>query len=125
MGHKTDSAVEFLDLYPTFVDYCGFEATHMLSGKSLRPVLEEPTKTWNEPAYTQVVRAEVGMGYSVCQGSYRYTQWGKTSAGGDELYNHIEDPIGYYNLAEKPEHAQLRSRMAKLLQQGFPKIEIK
>lgn len=125
MGHETDSAVEFLDLYPTFVDYCGFEATHMLSGKSLRPVLEEPAETWNKPAYTQVVRAEVGMGYSVCQGSYRYTQWGRTSEGGDELYNHVEDPVGYYNLAEQPEHAQLHDHMAKLLKQGFPKIEIK
>jgi iduronate 2-sulfatase len=120
MGHETDSVVEFLDLYPTLVDYCGLESPHELSGKSLRPVLEEPSKTWKKPAYTQVVRPKVGMGYSVRAGRWRFTQWGKDGAGGYELYDHSQDKLEYYNLADQSEHSQLLKRLAKLLKKGFP-----
>ncbi|MEQ8836732.1 MAG: sulfatase-like hydrolase/transferase, partial [Lacipirellulaceae bacterium] len=122
MGQPTDSVVEFLDLYPTLIDYCGLENPHKLSGKSLRPVLEEPAKTWDQSAYTQVTRGEVGMGYSVCQGSYRFTQWGKKGQGGYELYDHSKDHAGYYNLADDPDFAEVRERMDKLLKQGFPAL---
>ncbi len=120
MGQETDSVVEFLDLYPTLIDYCGLEALHELSGKSLRPVLEAPNKIWDEAAYTQVKRGKIGMGYSVCHGTYRFTQWGKDGEGGYELYDHSRDKIGYYNLADEPEYVQLRQRLTKLLKQGFP-----
>lgn len=123
MGSETDSAVELLDLYPTLIEYCGLDAPHELSGKSLRPVLEEPAQTWKKPAYTQVTRAEVGMGYSVSQGEYRFTQWGKKGEGGYELYNPIQDPEGYYNLAENPEHAEQREHLSRLLKQGFTALE--
>jgi uncharacterized sulfatase len=123
MGQETSSVVEFLDLYPTFVDYCGLQAPHKLSGKSLRPVLEDPTNAWDEAAYTQVVRGKVGMGYSVCHGPYRFTQWGEKGEGGYELYDHSQDHVGYYNLANEPEYSEVRERLAQLLKQGFPSLE--
>lgn len=123
MGRETEAAVELLDLYPTLIEYCGLDAPHELSGKSLRTVLEKPAQTWEKPAYTQVTRAEVGMGYSVCQGEHRYTQWGKKGEGGHELYNHAQDPEGYYNLAENPEYAEKREHLSRLLKQGFVALE--
>ncbi|QEG36361.1 Choline-sulfatase [Bythopirellula goksoeyrii] len=120
MGQETDSVVEFLDIYPTFVDYCGLKAPHKLSGKSLRPVLENPSSTWDKAAYTQVVRGGVGMGYSVRVGPWRFTQWGNDGEGGIELYDHSKDQLEYYNLADQPEYSKLRKRLATLLKKGFP-----
>jgi iduronate 2-sulfatase len=123
MGLATDSAVEFVDLYPTLVDLCGLKAPHKLSGKSMRPVLENPSSPWKEPAYTQVVRGKIGMGYSVRAGEWRFTQWGKDGAGGYELYNHSKDDGEYYNLADRPEYSRVRKEMEKLLKKGYPVLD--
>lgn len=122
MGNETNSVVEFLDIYPTLLDYCNLPAPHPLSGQSLRPVLEHPTETWGKPAYTQVTRGKVGMGYSVCNDIYRFTQWGKKGEGGYELYDHVQDRIGYHNLVDDPEYAKRREQLAELLRKGFPAL---
>jgi iduronate 2-sulfatase len=122
MGQETDSVVEYVDLYPTLVDLCGLKPPHKLSGKSLRPVLSEPAKTWNEAAYTQVVRSNIGMGYSVRTDRWRFIQWGRDGEGGYELYDQSKDPLDYYNLADRPEYKKVRKEMAALLEKGFPII---
>lgn len=122
MGQATDSVVEFLDLYPTLADYCGLEAPHALSGKSLRSVLEDPATDVLKPAYTQVTRGPIEMGYSVRQGDWRFTQWGKNAEGGVELYHSSQDTNGYYNLIENPEYSDIRARLAGLLREGFPAL---
>lgn len=123
MGSTTSSVVEYLDLFPTLIDYCGLDAPHELSGKSMRPVIENPAKDWNQPAYTQVVRPEVKMGYSVRFGKWRYTQWGANGEGGYELYDQSKDHDGYYNLADSPEYTSVRKKLDALLSEGYPGIE--
>ncbi len=122
MGTATDSTAEFVDLFPTIIDYCGLEAPHKLSGKSLRPVLESPGKTVEQPAYTQVSRGKA-MGYSVRSGRWRFIQWGEDGSGGFELYDHAKDELEYYNLANDPEHAAARKKLEQLLRDGFPMVE--
>jgi iduronate 2-sulfatase len=119
MGDETDSVVEFVDIYPTLIDYCGLKAPHMLAGKSLRPVLDEPSRPVENVAYSQVVRETVGPGYSVCDGRWRFTQWGEHGEAGFELYDHSKDKLEYYNLADRPEYKKVRQRMEKMLRQGF------
>lgn len=120
MGKEADAVVEFLDLYPTLIDYCGLEAPHRLSGKTLRPVLEDPSTRWGHAAYTQVTRGKL-MGYSVRTERWRYIQWGVDGEEGEELYDHTKDRVEYYNLADRPEHRKTRDELAALLATGFPK----
>ena len=122
MGKETDSIVEFLDLYPTLIDYCGLKAPHELSGKSLRPVLEQPTVNRKNAAFTQVTRGKL-MGYSVRTDRWRFIQWGKDGSEGVELYDHTSDRIEYYNLADRPELEKTRRQMADLLATGFPAMQ--
>ena len=122
MGQETDSVVEFLDIYPTLVDLCGLKAPHELSGKTMRPVLQNPSKDWKQAAYTQVTRGNKMMGYSVRDGRYRYIQWGLNGEGGTELYDHEKDDGEYYNLANHPECKSIKKKMAVLLKDGFPDI---
>lgn len=120
MGRDSDAIVEFLDLYPTLIDYCGLKAPHPLSGKSLRPVLENPSADPDAVAYTQVARGANLMGYSVRNDRWRYTQWGEQGEEGVELYDHFRDRLECYNLAESPDHAAVREELAGLLAEGFP-----
>lgn len=121
MGAETEAVVELLDLYPSLVDFCNLKAPHELQGESLRPIVENPSVDWQKPAFTQVVRDEVDMGFSVRYGDWRFTQWGQNGSGGLELYNVIKDKEGYYNYANDPEYAAILERLQRVLKKGYPK----
>lgn len=123
MGAKTGAVVELLDLYPSLVDLCKLEAPHKLQGESLRPIMKDPAVSWEKPAFTQVVRGGVGMGYSVRYGDWRLTQWGNDSSAELEMYNVIKDREGFHNKANTPEHAAIRDRLLRLLKKGYPQID--
>jgi iduronate 2-sulfatase len=122
MGAETEAIVELLDLYPTLIDLCNLQPSHKLQGEPLRPIVENPSTRWQKPAYTQVTRSQVGMGYSVRYGDWRLTQWGADGAGGVELYQVVEDQEGYYNHANDPEYAAIRDRLHGLLKKGYPHV---
>lgn len=123
MGEDSDAVVELLDLYPTLIDYCGVDAPHHLTGKSLRPLLEgSDADTSPQAAYTQVTRGGIGMGYSVRTPRFRFTQWGREGEGGFELYEHPADPDEYHNLAEDPTYASQIEELTTLLRAGFPSL---
>lgn len=122
MGTETDAVVELLDLYPTVVDLCELQSPHELRGKSLRAIVEDPSASWKKPAFTQVVRSPVGMGYSVRFGDWRLTQWGRDGSSDLELYNVVEDKEGYYNHADDPEYAQMVDELFGILKNGYPYI---
>lgn len=118
MGQPTQSIMEFIDLYPTLIDYTGLEAPHTLSGKSLRPILDNPQAEVKKAGYTQVNRGEI-IGRSVRTARWRYTEWGEDGKHGAELYDHSKDSGEYYNLAENPEYASIRQQMKQDLDKGF------
>ena len=120
MSNTTDAVVELVDIFPTLIDYCGLEAPHPLAGKSFRPVLDDPSMTWDKPAYTQVVRENDGMGYSVRTDRWRYTEW---TDGTSELYDQSKDELEYYNLAKDPEYSATKKELETLLHAGFPSRE--
>ena len=123
MGAESQSIVELLDLYPTLVAYCGIEPPHQLTGQSLRPILDSAGASGlSKPAFTQVTRGGIGMGYSVRTERYRLIRWGREGEGGTELYEHPEDPEEYHNLAENPDNAVLVRRLTKVLKTGFPSL---
>jgi iduronate 2-sulfatase len=49
MGRPTEAIAEFVDLYPTLIDYARIEAPHQLAGMSLRPVFENPAESSKIP----------------------------------------------------------------------------
>jgi len=123
-GTKTDAVAELLDLYPTLTDLCGLPKVRALEGVSLGPVLKNPKASVQEVAITQHPRPAYYkgqpeyMGYSACNGRWRYTEWrswkdGKVMA--RELYDHEADPKETTNLADSPKHKADVDTMAKLL----------
>jgi iduronate 2-sulfatase len=110
-GKSSEALVELIDLYPTIADLTGLAeiAPKKLDGRSLRPLLENPSRTeFRDAAYTVSWRA----GESIRTDRWRYNRWGNT---GEELYDHHRDPNEFTNLAGKPQHATDLDRMRTLL----------
>ncbi len=122
MGGSSEAVVELLDLYPTLTELAGLKPPHTLRGTSLVPILNDSMTDWERPAFTQVVRAPIGMGYSVRLGDWRLTQWGQKGEGGLELYNVVDDKEGFYNLVGDPKSADRIAQLLAILKQGFPEI---
>ena len=121
-GRASPRTVELVDLYPTLAELCGFPAPEKAEGRSLRPLLEDPKRGWDKPAFTQVARREGErqyLGRSVRTERWRYSEWdgGKI---GSELYDHNSDPREYRNLAADPKHAKTVEKMKQLLQGPGP-----
>jgi uncharacterized sulfatase len=114
--------VELIDLYPTLADYCALKPPANLEGRSLRPLLENPKARWLVPAITQQVRNQDGkgiMGYSVRTEHWRYTEW-DGGAAGSELYDHMNDPHEWQNLAKDSRYAKTIADMKKLMPRTRP-----
>jgi uncharacterized sulfatase len=119
-GSVCRRTVEHLDVYPTLVEICGLQgAPSNLHGRSLAPLLNDPSAAWDAPAVTQVLRVERGirdvMGYSLRTEQYRYTFWTEGSEG-EELYDHNADPGERTNLAEDPGAAATKTKLRAQLE---------
>ena len=107
-GQASPRIVEFVDIYPTVVDWAGFPISDHLAGRSLRPLLQDPIAKWNGVAITQILRPadkrlpEPVMGRSIRTDRWRYTDWAEGKAG-IELYDHHSDPMEFNNLALNPD----------------------
>jgi iduronate 2-sulfatase len=117
-GKPSPRTVEFVDLYPTLADLCGLTPPKNLAGASLKPLLEDPTKAWNRPAFTQVQRGNYA-GHSVRTERWRYTEWDDGKEG-VELYDHDADPKEYKNLATDAKYAANVAELKALVQKNWP-----
>jgi len=110
--------VELLDLYPTLGELAQLPLPPGLQGRSLMPLLKNPTAAWDRAALTQVTRGNVTtgrfMGYSVRTEKWRYIEWDEGKRG-LQLYNESDDPDELRNLAEDPKHENVVAEMRQLL----------
>jgi iduronate 2-sulfatase len=129
-GVTTDAIVESLDIYPTIIDLVGISPEGDLSGRSLKPLLEDPESEWVNVAFNQFARpygAAIGgraplthMGYSVRVDSWRYTTWYNVDTGDfeyPELYSFHESSIPSVNVAGYPEYSEIESKLHYMVQQ--------
>lgn len=109
-GRAVASPVELVDLFPTVLDLAHLPHPPGLAGHSLRPLLAEPDRRWPYPAISQTVG-----GASIRTERWCYNEWGRDGARGVELYDHVNDPGEYRNLAHDPAYAavvlDLRARL--------------
>jgi iduronate 2-sulfatase len=96
-GQSSRSLVEFVDLYPTILDFCGLSDPHPQAGASVRPILNDPTHATKDAAFTLVTRGPGLFGQSVRVDRWRLTRW---SDGSLELYDHTIDPEELDNVVE-------------------------
>lgn len=106
-GQSSSRVVELLDIYPTLVDLCGLPAYEGLEGTSLRPLLDEPDRAWERPAYT--VWSENGQGVTgitIRTEKWRYAEFFGHGAG-KSLTDVIQDPHQLINLANDEKYVDV------------------
>lgn len=132
-GQVCRSPVGLVDLYPTLTELAGVPAPQAIQGQSLVPMLNDPTTLGRGYALTQLLRyrtqgksgkkVAVADGFSIRTPRFRYSLW-KGDAGGEELYDHDEDPGELTNLAGDPNFAtdveRLRSMLSSAVKDTFP-----
>lgn len=106
--------VELVDLYPTLAELAGLETPPGLEGRSLVPLMEDPQRDWKPAAFSQLSLGRV-LGRSVRTEDWRSTEWS-----GDqqavELFEYRSLGTESINHATDPAYADVRRRMAALLQ---------
>lgn len=115
-GWKSKQITELIDLYPTLTDITGFseQTPKILQGRSLADhLIEAGTDGTDKVAYTVSYH---GNAASIRIDRWRYTRWGEEPQGNnEELYDHINDPEEYINLADDTDYQNILDEMRKKL----------
>jgi iduronate 2-sulfatase len=114
-AQASERKVELLDLYPTLAELCGLPRPQGIEGHSLVPLLRNPKRKWNYPAFTVTVYQGT-LGKSVRTERWRYAEWDDGRAGA-MLFDHSKDPRELKNLANDPAFAKTVQEMKRLLGQ--------
>ena len=95
-----------IDLFPTLVEACSLDAPKRLDGQSLLPLLRDPAQITGRVLPTFFDRGNLSL---------RSTRWRYLcyANGEEELYDLQADPNEWTNLANDPQHAELKKRLAK------------
>lgn len=107
-GKASAGPAGLIDVYPTLIEMCGLAKNPDLEGTSLVPQLEDASRIREQPALTTWGQNN----HSVRNERWRYTRY---SGGGEELYDHQNDPDEFTNLANLSQHAELKKQLAKWL----------
>lgn len=122
MGGVCRGLVEFVDIYPTLAEICGFPAPSGLEGISLAPWLDNPSRPAKRAAFSMVGRRvdrpmnnEITyLGKSVRTERWRYTEWDEGRRG-VELYDEQNDPRELHNIAADPKYKLAVTELHQLL----------
>lgn len=114
-GAVCHRAVSLVDLYPTLVELCGLPPRSDLEGTSLVPLLRNPEQSWAKPVITASDGGDRAS-YAVRTDRWRYIRY---YDGSEELYDHLTDASEWFNLADKPQYAELKRRLARWLPKHF------
>ena len=111
-GKVSPRVVESVDLFPTLVELCGLSPPPGLEGRSLVPLLQDPQRDWNHPAFS--VWSEDGKTLThvaVRNERFRYAQF-DVGASGEMLIDLENDPHELKNVASDPRFAKQKAELA-------------
>ena len=106
--------VSLLDLYPTLNDLAGLNPITTHDGVSLTPLLRDPEAAWDRPA---VIESK-SHNAAVRSDRYRYIRY---KDGGEELYDHDNDPHEWTNLAASAPHDAIKQELAGWIAKDWAK----
>lgn len=126
-GQKANGLSEFVDVFPTLCELTNLPIPSNLAGKSLVPVLKNPTFKIKEFAQSQYPRLNnKAMGYAIRTEKYRLVTWfkedfqtkkitPKSPIIGIELYDYQSDPLEKENLANQKSYSNILAQHQALL----------
>jgi arylsulfatase A-like enzyme len=101
---ESDRVVSLLDIYPTLVEMCGLPENPKNEGRSLVPLMENPSLAWPFPAVSGYGKES----YAIQNERYRYLRY---KDGSEEFYDLKNDPHEWNNISEDSEIAGIKKEM--------------
>ncbi|WP_425637843.1 sulfatase [Algoriphagus yeomjeoni] len=112
----TTSFTELLDLYPTLAELAGLAYPNAIQGKSLVPILDDPTQELRDFAFSVT---QGGKSFLIRTDEYAFIQYDEDASSGMELYDMKKDPEQFTNLALNPAYKavilEMQNRLAAKL----------
>ncbi|GAB5552739.1 MAG: sulfatase [Saprospiraceae bacterium] len=107
-----ETLVEFVDIYPTLASLCGLSIPNTVEGKSLLPILEDPTAH-----HKDFIISQFQKGLTIKTERYAYTEWRgpEDNLLSNMLFDHENDPEERDNLADNAEYASLVDSLSSLM----------
>ncbi len=105
-GSVCQRTVGLIDIYSTLAELCGLQPPGQLQGLSLRPLLENPKRSWGRPALTSTKAGN----HTVRSDRWRYIRY---VDGSEELYDHDSDPNEWHNIAGKASMSAIKKQHAE------------
>ena len=113
-----NSFTELLDLYPTVARLCGLEVPERLQGKDISPMLDDPSYEVRDAAFSV---APMRKGFLLRTKDWSYIQYNEDASAGIELFDVVNDPKQFTNLAANPAYASVvegfKAKMAAKLEE--------
>ena len=107
-GEQSGEVVSLLDIYPTLLELCNLPEASKLEGNSLASLIKKPGKSWDKP----VLSSWYYKNHSIRSKDWRYIHY---RDGGEELYDHQNDPGEHVNLAGDPKYTDIIADLKKWL----------
>ena len=109
-----ENPVELLSIWPTLAELAGLPIKEDLDGRSLVPLMKNPSMHWNFPVVTAHIDESGSGGWqSIRTQKYRYIKYIKT--GDEELYDHSKDPNEWINLIDSSTYESVRGELSELV----------
>jgi arylsulfatase A-like enzyme len=110
-GQITTSFTELIDVYPTLCELTGIEPPSYIHGKSLTPVMKDPSFQLKDEIYTRYKQGE-----AVVDENFSYTEFyqGETYLG-NMLYNLKEDLKQNIDISKRVENVELVKKYSEKL----------
>lgn len=112
---RTRSLVELVDIFPTLTDLTHIQTPPGVQGKSLVPLLKNPTDSVRDSALS------LHKGHSLRTDEWAFMRYSDDS---EELYDMNNDPLQFTNLAGKSEFQEITNSLATQLQQRLRDAQI-
>ena len=110
-NQTTDSFTELVDVYPTLCELAGIEPPNYIQGKSLTPVMKNPSVNLKDEIYTRYKEGE-----AVVDKNYSYTEFFRGEKYlGNMLYDLNKDLKQNMDISKLPENAKLVEKYRKKL----------
>jgi arylsulfatase A-like enzyme len=100
--------VSLIDMFPTLLELCGLPAVNGLQGRSLVPLMQDPSQSWQHPVLTTYLKNH----HAIRLGKWCYMRY---ENGDEELYDRSTDQGQFTNLAGRPDLAGVKEELGRLM----------
>jgi len=116
---NTNSFIELLDIYPTLAELARLEYPEAIQGKSLIPILDNPSTELRDFAFSV---SQGGKSFLIRTEKWAFIQYDEDAGSGMELYNMQKDPKQFTNLAGNPDFQPIVKEMQTTLARKLEEV---